>query len=192
MANHPPRRVALKLSLAVVLILFFTACSATQPGSNNNSGTQPGQGNQASQPAKESASGPTALREGEASGTIIEDGQTVQIKYAYAGRGEQFGEEAIVLLLTDKPIPPEALTKGMADPSELFSDGIRGLEYKVGKGFWVMFHPSHFQTSGINTLKDYSVAGGVVKGRDEDATDFSGKEYKRSVSFIARLPEKKP
>ena len=182
----------MKLSLAVVLVFFFTACSTTQPQSNNNSGAQPDQGNHASQPAKELAGRSGALREGEANGTIIEDGQTVQIKYAYAGRGEQFGQEAIVLLLTDKPIPPEALTKGMADPSELFSDGIRGLEYKVGKGFWVMFHPSHFQTSGVNTLKDYSVADGVVKGRDEDATDFSGKEYRRSVSFVARLPEKKP
>jgi hypothetical protein len=179
----------LKLSLTVVLVLFLTACFTTQPAPNN-SGTQPGQGKRASQPAKQPASEPSALREGEASGTIIDEGQTVPIKYAYAGRGEQFGEEAIVLLLTDRPIPPEALIKGMANPSELFSDVIRGLEYKVGKRFWVMFHPSHFQTSGINTPKDYSVADGVVKGHDEDATDFSGKEYKRSVRFVARLPKK--
>jgi hypothetical protein len=66
------------------------------------------------------------------------------------------------------------------------------LEYKIGKGFWVMYHPGAFQTSGINTLKDYSVENGVVKGRDEDSTNFDGRDYKRSVSFVARVTEKKP
>ena len=54
-----------------------------------------------------------------------------------------------------------------------------------------MYHPSGFQTSGINTLKDYSLENGVVRGRDEDSDTFDGKEYKRSVSFLARVLEKK-
>lgn len=113
------------------------------------------------------------------------------IKYAYAGHGQMFHEDAIVLLLTDAPVSPEALAKAFEEYGQ-FPSGIRGLEYKVGKGFWVMYHPGAFQTSGINTLKDYSVENGIVKGRDEDSTDFDGKVYKRSASFVARLPEKKP
>ena len=102
-----------------------------------------------------------------------------------------FHEEAVVILLTETPITAEALAKALEESYGMFPQDNKGLEYKVGKGFWVMYHPGSFQTSGINTLKDYSVENGIVKGRDEDSTTFDGKEYKRSVSFVARLPEKK-
>lgn len=108
------------------------------------------------------------------------------LKYAYAGHGKMFGEDAVLLLLTDTPISAEAQGKAFEEYGQ-FPEGARGLQYKVGKGFWVMYHPSNFQTSGINTLKDYSVENGVVKGRDEDGTTFDLKEYKRSVSFVAAL-----
>ena len=52
-------------------------------------------------------------------------------------------------------------------------------------------NPGGFQTSGINTPKDYSVENGIVKGRDEDTDNFDNKVYKGAVSFAARLPEKK-
>jgi hypothetical protein len=74
-----------------------------------------------------------------------------------------------------------------------FPRSTRGLHYNVGEGyrFWVGYNPSSFQASGTNTLKDYSVENGVVRGRDEDGDTFDGKEYKRSVSFFARVLEKK-
>lgn len=181
----------MKLTLGFVLslALALSACSTKQPTSNTNSSSQSGQSNGVPQPSQPVAGPQSALREGEASGTVVDAGETVTIKYAYAGHSVQFGEDAVVLLLTDMPVPPEALAK--AFENEDFPSGARGLEYKVGKGFWVGYHPGAFQTSGINTLKDYSVENGVVKGRDEDSTNFDGKDYKRSVSFVARLTEKK-
>jgi len=131
-----------------------------------------------------------ALQEGQASGNIKVEGATIGLKYAYAGHGEMFGEDAIVVLLTNKPIPQDKLAKVFEDSYGMFPDGIDGLEYKINKGFWVRFHPGAFQSSGINTLHDYSVENGVVKGADLDSTSFDGKEYNRSVSFIARVAEK--
>jgi len=122
---------------------------------------------------------------------MVDEGQTITLKYAYAGQGEQFDEPAIVILLTETPIAPDVLSKAFEESFGIFPRDNKGLEYKVGKGFWVMYHPSGFQTSGINTLKDYSVENGVVRGRDEDSTDFSGSVYKRSVSCVARVTETK-
>jgi hypothetical protein len=180
----------LKRTLTVVLLLVLTACSTKQTPSNNNQPSQPAAANQPSQPST-AAKPQGALQEGEASGTIVDEGQTISLKYAYAGHGEMFHEDAVVILLTESPIPAEVLAKAFEESYGIFPEGNRGLEYKVGKGFWVMYHPGAFQTSGINTLKDYSVENGVVKGRDEDSTNFDGKDYKRSVSFVARVLEKK-
>jgi hypothetical protein len=131
------------------------------------------------------------LKDGEANGTIKVEGVSYALKYAYAGHGEMFGEDAIVLLLTDKPVAPNVLAKCFSDNYGMFPEGTNGLEYKIGKGFWVRFHPGAFQTSGINTLHDYSVENGVVKGTDNDSTSFDKKEYSRTVSFIAPVAEKK-
>jgi len=179
----------LKQTLTVVLLLALTACATRQTPSNNQSSqpsaaNQPGQSSPAARPQG-------ALQEGEASGTIVDEGQTITLKYAYAGHTEMFHEDAIVILLTETPIAADVLAKAFEDSFGIFPQGNKGLEYKVGKGFWVMYHPSGFQTSGINTLKDYSVENGVVRGRDEDTTNFDGKDYKRSVSFVARVQEKK-
>ncbi len=177
----------MKQTLTVVLLLVLSACSTKQTPSNNSgqpmASNQPSQSSQPARPQGE-------LKEGEASGTMIDEGQPVTLKYAYAGHGEMFHEDAVVLLVTEAPVSPEELAKALAEYGE-FPNNNRGLEYKVGKGFWVMYHPGAFQTSGINTLKDYSVENGIVKGRDDDSTNFDGKDYKRSVSFVARIPEKK-
>ena len=115
----------------------------------------------------------------------------ITLKYAYAGHGKVFNEDGIIFLLTEAPVAPEVLANAFEKEYGVFPDGSRGLEYKLGKSFWVMYHPSGFQTSGINTLKDYSLENGVVRGRDEDSDTFDGKDYKRSVSFVARVLEKK-
>ena len=177
-------------TLTVVLLIVLTGCTTTQTPSNSNQPAPPAAASQPAQPSP-AAKPPSDLQVGEASGTIVDEGQTIALKYAYAGQGEQFNEPAIVILLTETPIAPDVLAKAFEESFGIFPRDNKGLEYKVGKGFWVMYHPSGFQTSGINTLKDYSVENGVVRGRDEDSTDFSGKAYKRSVSFVARVLEKK-
>jgi hypothetical protein len=180
----------LKRTLTLVLLLGLTACSTKQTPSNNSQTGQPAAANQPSQPS--SAAKPQgALQEGEASGTIVDAGQTITLKYAYAGHGKVFNEDGVIFLLTEAPIAAEVLASTFEKEYGIFPDGNKGLEYKLGKGFWVMFHPSGYQTSGINTLKDYSLENGVVRGRDEDSDTFDGKEYKRSVSFVARVLEKK-
>jgi hypothetical protein len=180
----------MKRTLTVVLLLVLTSCSVKQTTSNSNQPSPLAAAHQPSQPSP-AAKPPGALQEGEASGTIVDGGQTITLKYAYAGHGKVFDEDGIIFLLTEAPVAPEALANAFEKEYGLFPDGSRGLEYKIGKGFWVMYHPSGFQTSGINTLKDYSVENGVVRGRDEDSDTFDGKEYKRSVSFVARVLEKK-
>ena len=180
----------MKRTPTVVLLLVLTACATKQTPSNNSQTSQPAAANQPSQPSA-AAKPQGSLQEGEASGTVVDEGQTITVKYAYAGHTEMFHEDAVVILLTETPIASEALAKALEDSYGIFPEGNRGLEYKVGKGFWVMYHPGAFQTSGINTLKDYSVENGVVRGRDEDSTNFDGKDYKRSVSFVARVLEKK-
>ena len=183
----------MKRTVTTALLFLLTACSTTQPTSNS----QPGQP-AASQPAASSQPAPAGsaakpigeLKEGEASGSILVEGQTIAVTHAYAGHGEMFGEEAVLVLLTEKPVTDAGLSEFFDDKFGSFPKDNNGLQYKVGKGFWVMYHPGSLQTSGINTLKEYSVENGVVKGRDEYQDDFDNKVYKRTVTFVARLREK--
>ena len=177
----------MKQVLTLTISLLLAGCSTT-PTSDNN---QPSQPIAVSQPSQSVAAAKplSEIKEGEASGTIVDEGQTITLKYAYAGHGKMFDEDAVVILLTEAAIEPDDLAKAFGK-YESFPSATRGLHYNIGKGFWVKYNPSGFQTSGINTLKDYSVENGLVKGRDEDSTNFSGKDYKRSVSFVVRLPEK--
>jgi len=188
----------LKQTLAALFLFALSACSTSESGNKNQPGTASKPSGSATQPAAPAAPAASAaakpvgdLKEGEASGSIVDEGQTINLKYAYAGHTEMFSEDAIVVLVTENPIAPDALAKAFEDKFGIFPRDNKGLEYKVGKGFWVMYHPSGFQTSGINTLKDYSVENGVVKGRDEDSTNFNDKDYKRAVSFVARVLDKK-
>lgn len=85
----------MRRTLTVVLFLVLTACSTRQTPSNSNQPSQPAAGNQPSQPSP-AAKPLGALQEGEASGTIVDEGQTITLKYAYARHGEMFDEDAIV------------------------------------------------------------------------------------------------
>jgi hypothetical protein len=112
----------------------------------------------------------------------------VVLKYAYAGRGKRFGEESVIVLLTDQPIPPEAVADEIKSQTMLIDKKIRGLEYVFSKdGYWVRFHPSQYQESKSGTLKDYSLENDVVKGTDEDSGDLTDGKYKRSVKFVAPI-----
>ncbi len=182
----------MKRTLTIALLLVLPGCTTTETTSkNNNKPPQPVAENQPPSQPSVTAKPLSDLQEGEASGTIVVEGLTIPVKYAYAGHTEMFDEDAIVILVSEMPITPQDLAKGLESSAFRFPDINRGLEYEVGKGFWVHYHPGAFQTSGINTLKDYSVENGVVRGRDEDTTNFDGKDYKRSVSFVARVQDKK-
>jgi len=128
------------------------------------------------------------LHPGEASGSYTARGETVELKYAYAGRGKRFGHDATIVLITDKPIPPESVASEI-DSQPLLNDGkIKGLEYVIDQeGYWVRFHPSQFQESKNNQLLDFTIEGDVVRGSDVDKGELTDGKYSRSVKFAATI-----
>ena len=185
--------------LAVIPALFglaltqITACSgnrAIQSGANNQS-TPATKTAEAPKPAAESPKPPVeagALRVGEASGSFTIKGETITLKYAYAGRAQRFGSESMVILLTDQEIPAAALAEEIKDQTMLLDGKIRGLEYAIMKdGYWVRYHPGQYQESKGPTLKDYVVENDVVKGSDEEKSELSDGKYTRSVKFVAAV-----
>lgn len=186
---HPTNTIRLLLVLG---LMTMTSCM-TKRSSQSNANTQPTPTTRQTETAKPADPGkppsePGALRVGEASGTYTAKGETVTLKYAYAGRAQRFGEEAIVILLTDKEIPPEALAEEIKDQTMLMDGKIRGLEYAIMKdGYWVRYHPSQYQESKGPSLKDYVVENDVVRGSDEEKSDFTDGKYARSVKFVAAI-----
>jgi hypothetical protein len=184
------RKIVTKSLLVSGLLLLTTAasCSASKQSPTNNQSSTATQ--QRSTPQTETAKPqvePGALNPGEAIGSYTAKGETVTLKYAYAGRGERFGGESIIVLLTDKPIPPEALAEEIKSQTMFSDEKIRGLEYVFSKdGYWVRFHPSQYQESS-SPLRDYSVENDLVKGSDEDKGDLTDGKYSRSVKFVAKI-----
>jgi hypothetical protein len=112
----------------------------------------------------------------------------VELTHAYAGRAERFGSDSLVILLTDKPIPPEALAEEIKSTPLLEGDEIRGLEYAIEEnGMWVRYHPSQYQESSSNRIKDYKVENDIVRGVDENEGSLSSGKYARSVKFVAAI-----
>ena len=178
-------------SLLVSCLLFLAtavSCTGKLSSTNKESNTAtPQQSTPQSEAAKPQVE-PGALSPGEATGSYTVKGETVTLKYAYAGRGERFGEESIIVLVTDNPIPPEALADEIKSQTMLLDGKIRGLEYVFLKdGYWVRFHPSQYQESKSSTLNDYSVENDIVKGSDDDKDDLTDGKYKRSVKFVAKI-----
>lgn len=172
------------LLLATALSCSLGKQSATKNQSNTATQGQSKPSAETTKPRVESG----ALNPGEATGSCTAKGETVALKYAYAGRGERFGSESIIVLLTDKPIPPEAVADEIKSQTMLLGEKIRGLEYAFSKdGYWVRFHPSQYQESKSSTLKDYSVENDIVKGSDEDKGDLTDGKYQRSVKFVAKI-----
>jgi hypothetical protein len=186
--SDKPKLVTHALLVSGLLMLATTlSCANKKPATNNqsNSGT-PVQvtPQQATAPPQTE---PGALKPGEASGSYTVKGETVELKYAYAGRGQRFGDESVIVLLTDKPIPPEALAEEIKSQTMFFDGKIRGLEYVFMKdSYWVRFHPGQYQESS-SLLKDYSVENGIVKGSDDNKTNLTDGKYSRSVKFVAAI-----
>jgi len=166
----------------------LTACSGKLLSTNKqstNATPQPSTPQVNSAPPKSDS---TVSSAGQATGSYTASGETVVLKYAYAGRGQRFGEDSIIVLVTDLPIPPEAVAEEIKSQPMLLDKKIRGLEYVFSKdGYWVRFHPSQYQESKTSPLKDYSVENDVVKGTDEDSGDLTDGKYKRSVKFVATI-----
>jgi len=178
-------------ALSFVIVASISACSFKKSPASEST-NQSAQSENKNAPAKSQTTQPQVqageLQPGQASGTYTAKGETVELKYAYAGRAERFSEEAMVILLTDKPIPPEAVAAELKDTSLLDGDKIRGLEYAIMKdGMWVRFHPSQYQESGTMKIKDYKVENDVVRGTDEADGGFSDEKYTRSVKFVATI-----
>ena len=137
----------------------------------------------------EPATNSGAIKPGTASGSYTAKGETVQLHYAYAGRGKRFGSDSVIVLVTDQPIPSDALAAELDSQKLLLDEKIRGLEYVFSEdGFWVRFHPGQYQESKSGTIKEYAVANGTVTGFDEDKGDMTDGKYARSVRFVAPLP----
>jgi hypothetical protein len=179
-------------ALFLTIVITITACSFNKqstPGETNN---QPAQNANQQSPAKVETAPPQAqageLQPGQASGTYSAKGEVVELKYAYAGRAVRFGDESLVILLTDQPIPSEVLAEEIKSTPLLEGEKIRGLEYVIDEnGMWVRYHPSQYQESGSNKIKDYKVENDVVRGVDENDGSLSDGKYARSVKFVAAI-----
>src|SRR4051812_652728 len=175
-----------------VILLAASACSRNKSGAPT-SGTE----RVATSPAVKSSSPADAakvpaeegaLKVGEASGTYDAKGETVTLKYAYAGRAQRFGEEAVVILLTEKEIPADGLADEIKNQTMLLDGKNRGLEYAIMKdGYWVRYHPGQYQESKGPRLKDYVVENDVIRASDEDKGDLTDGKYARSVKFVAAI-----
>ena len=179
-------------AVSFVIVASISACSFKKSPASEST-NQSAQSENKNAAAKSQTTQPQAqageLQPGQASGTYTAKGETVELKYAYAGPAERFSEEAMVILLTDKPIPPEAVAEELKDTTLLDGDKIRGLEYAIMKdGMWVCFHHSNqYQESGTMKIKDYKVENDVVRGTDEADGGFSDEKYTRSVKFVATI-----
>jgi hypothetical protein len=176
-------------ALCFAVVVIVSACSFKKSSTSETS-------NQSAQsetkPAKPEAPQPPApsgeLQPGQASGTYTAKGEVVELKYSYAGRAERFGTESLVVLLTDKPIPPDAVAEEIKSATLLEGEKIRGLEYVIDEnGMWVRYHPSQYQESGSNKLKDYKVENDIVRGFDDNNGSLSDGKYARSVKFVATI-----
>ena len=183
--------------LLVCFLLFTLALAAcsfnkTSPAGNTNQSVQT---NNQPSPAKPTATSPPGvpaqadgLQPGQASGSYTAKGEVVALKYAYAGRAERFGTESLVVLLTENPIPPEAVAEEIKSTPMLEGEKVRGLEYVLDENsMWVRFHPGQYQESTSNKLKEYKVEKDLVRGIDENDGSLTDGKYKRSVKFVATL-----
>ena len=128
------------------------------------------------------------MQPGQASGSYTAKGEVVELKYAYAGRAVRFGTESLIVLLTEKPIPPDAIAEEIKSTPMLEGEKLRGLEYVLDENsMWVRFHPGQYQESTSNKLKDYKVENDVVRGIEENDGSLTDGKYSRSVKFVAAL-----
>jgi len=176
-----------RLFVSACCVFLISACGLHKQSQTSESTNQPAQAAAKDSPAKP-ATNSGELQPGQASGTYTAKGEVVELKYSYAGRAERFGTDSLVVLVTDKPIPPEALAEEIKSATLLEGEKLRGLEYVFDdNGMWVRYHPSQYQESSSNKLKEYKVENGIVRGIDDNAGNLSDGKYARSVKFVATI-----
>ncbi len=183
------------LAAAVCLTIALTICACSgnkqPPAAETSNQSTPRVINRPSQPIDPQTQPPAQpgeLQPGHASGSYTVKGEVVALKYAYAGRGERFGSPSLIVLVTDKPIPPEAVAEEIRSTTLLDGEKIRGLEYVLDESsMWVKYHPSQYQESSSNKLKDYKVENEIVRGFDDNDGNLSNGKYARSVKFRAAI-----
>jgi hypothetical protein len=188
-------RCLIACALFVTIAATIGACSLKKESPKSE--TNQGQSVDKQSPAKSESTQPQTqapqtqagdLQPGQASGTYTAKGEVVELKYAYAGRAQRFGTESLIILVTDRPIPPEAVAEERKSTPLLEGEKIRGLEYAIDEnGMWVRYHPSQYQESGTNKLKEYKVENEIVRGVDENDGSLSNGKYSRSVKFVAAI-----
>jgi len=166
------------------------ACSLGRkaPSTNQSAQTEPTRSPVAPANTQPASAQPRELSVGQASGTYTVKGETLELKYAYAGRAERFGSESLVILLTEKPIPPDSVAEEIKSTPLLEGEKIRGLEYAIDENsMWVRYHPSQYQESSSNKLKEYKIENDIVSGVDDNDGSFSDGKYSRKVKFVAAI-----
>jgi hypothetical protein len=137
---------------ACVSFFLITACGLHKQSQTSESTNQPATA------AKESPAKPVnpgELQPGQASGTYTAKGEVVELKYSYAGRAERFGTDSLVVLVTDKPIPPEALAEEIKSATMLEGEKIRGLEYVFDdNGMWIRYHRANIKKAAATNSRN--------------------------------------
>ena len=177
-------------ALSLTIAATISGCSFNKQSPPNNTSNQPAQSENKHSPAQAETTQPPAqageLQPGQASGIYTAKGEIVELKYAYAGHAERFGDDSLVILLTEKPIPPDAVAEEIKSTTLLEGEKIRGLEYAIDEnGMWVRYHPGQYQESS-SKIKDYKVENDIVRGFD-DGGSVSDRKYARSVKFVAAI-----
>ena len=186
------RLLVFAVSFAVAIAI--TACSFNKQTPTPESSNQSAQSAAKESPPKPEgtpvvpATQPGELQPGQASGTYKVNGEVIELKYSYAGRAVRFGTESLVVLLTEKPIPADALAEEIKSAALLEGKEIRGLEYVIDENsMWVRYHPGQYQESSSNKLKEYKVENGTVSGIDENNGELTEGRHARSVKFVATI-----
>lgn len=181
-----------RLLLCACVAIAITGCSLNKNKQTETTQTPNQSANKpataASTPTQPAAAQPGELQPGQASGTYTAKGEVVELKYCYAGHAERFGTDSLVVLVTEKPIPAEAVAEEIKSTPLLEGEKLRGLEYVLDENsMWVRFHPGQYQESSSNKLKEYKVENGVVRGFDDNKGDLNDGKYARSVKFAATI-----
>ena len=182
-----------RLFVCALCAVAITACSMNKQPATNQTTNQSAQtvatpAPVAPAPPQTAPAQPGELQLGQASGTYTAKGEVVELKYCYAGRAKRFGDESLVVLVTEKPIPPDAVAEEIKSTPLLEGEKIRGLEYVLDENsMWVRYHPGQYQESSSNKLKEYKVVNDIVRGFDDNDGDLNGGKYARKVKFAATI-----
>lgn len=133
---------------------------------------------------------------GEAVGTVVMGKTTVTLKYAYASGPEGGGDPVYQIMLTDGPVPPDVLAKGIATKGAnglLRSGKLSGISMLVdAKGFLRNIIPfvgdlqGNKMLASAGSLDKFTVTPSGLTGQGRMGTADTGNQgWSYSASFNA-------